>query len=148
MTLTAVDERFTSRVSANRAGRVVAIIEGHLTRLYQHNHRSRVAVPTSLPAGCNDDLLDHRFVRVIYLNNFLALPLNLEFEVGRIRKTCPSEHGRAHDSGRRRLDSRDGYRGYRGENCHQRQLRTFDERGNLFYSAERTRKCNRMPANL
>lgn len=52
-----------------------------------------MAVPTSVAAGCNDDLLDHRFLCVIYLNNFLTLPLDLEFEVGRIRKTCPGEGG-------------------------------------------------------
>jgi hypothetical protein len=52
-----------------------------------------VAVPTSGAAGCNDDLLDHRLLRIIHINNLLALPLNLEFHVARIRKLALAKTG-------------------------------------------------------
>ncbi len=109
VTLTAVDKGLTSRVGASRAGRIIAVIEGHLTGLYQHNCWSVVGVPTTVPAGCNDDLLHHGFPCVFNINNFLMLPLNLESDIGRIHKTCPDENRCHQDSRRRRKDSREGY---------------------------------------
>jgi hypothetical protein len=46
-----------------------------------------MAMPASVPAGCNDDFLHHCVPGVIYINHLLALPLNLKFDVGLIRKS-------------------------------------------------------------
>ena len=62
-----------------------------------------MTVPTGAPAGGNDDLLNYCLLRAIDLNNIFAKrSLNLEFDVGRIRKTSPGENGCADDPGRRR----------------------------------------------
>jgi hypothetical protein len=99
VSLAAIDEGFAGRIGTNRAGGIFAIIEGHLTGLDQHNHWSWMAMPTSVAAaGCNDDLLDHRLLRVIHLNDFLTLPLDLEFEVGSDPQNLPrARTGAPHD---------------------------------------------------
>ena len=95
VTLSAINEGLTSRIGTNCTGGILAIVKGHLTGLYQHNHWSGVAVPTSVATWRNDDLLDYRFLCIVYLNNFLTLPLDFELKVNRIRKTSPGENGRA-----------------------------------------------------
>src|SRR3990170_267613 len=64
MALAAVDKSLSGTESTPRARRIVGRIEGQLTILDEGDRRTRVAVPTGMAAGADNDLLHHGIGRL------------------------------------------------------------------------------------